>query len=151
VLAKASASGSEVVITIGGVKSNHARVTAAMCAKLGLRCILILNSAAVTHEGLKPASLTIDELFGAEVIRVANSEDRASMAESVAEKLRGEGKNVAVIPLGASTPLGALGFIRAIQEAKAQFEAIDARIDLYLSFKLVGRNASGDRRRLPAF
>jgi 1-aminocyclopropane-1-carboxylate deaminase/D-cysteine desulfhydrase-like pyridoxal-dependent ACC family enzyme len=55
VLAKATASGAEVAITIGGVKSNHARVTAAMCAKLGLRCILILNSAAVTHEGLKPA------------------------------------------------------------------------------------------------
>lgn len=142
-LAKASASGAEVVITIGGVKSNHARVTAAMCAKLGLRCILILNSAAVTHEGLKPASLTIDELFGAEVIRVANSEDRASMAESVAEKLRGEGKNVAVIPLGASTPLGAFGFVRAVQEAKAQFEAIDTRIDYIFHSSSSGGTQAG--------
>jgi D-cysteine desulfhydrase family pyridoxal phosphate-dependent enzyme len=129
VLANAVSDGAEVAITVGGVKSNHARVTAAMCAKLGLRCVLILNSAAVAHEGLKPASLTIDELFGAEVIRVANREERESMAESAAEKLRGEGKKVAVIPLGASTPLGALGFVRAVQETKAQFEAIDARID----------------------
>src|SRR6185369_4609990 len=37
----------DVVITSGGMKSNHARVTAAMCSKLGIRCILVLNAAAV--------------------------------------------------------------------------------------------------------
>src|SRR5215467_9118218 len=55
VLANAVAGGAQVAITTGGVKSNHARVTASMCAKLGLRCILILNPAAVSYEGLKPA------------------------------------------------------------------------------------------------
>jgi D-cysteine desulfhydrase family pyridoxal phosphate-dependent enzyme len=143
VLAKAVAAGAEVAITVGGVKSNHARVTAAMCAKLGLRCVLILNSAAVAHEGLKPASLAIDELFGAEVIHVANREDRAATAESVAEKLRGEGKNVEVIPLGASTPLGALGFVRAVEEAKAQFEAIDTRIDYIFHSSSSGGTQAG--------
>src|SRR5262245_31629756 len=143
VLAKAVADGAEVAITIGGVKSNHARVTAAMCAKLGLRCKLILNSAAVTHEGLKPASLTIDELFGAEVIHVANREERAAMVESVAEKLRGEGKGVAVIPLGASTSLGAVGFVRAVKEAKTQFEAIDARIDYVFHSSSSGGTQAG--------
>src|SRR5262245_40617821 len=92
VLAKAVAEGAEVAITSGGVKSNHARVTAAMCARLGLRCVLVLNSAAVTHEGLKPASLAVDELFGAEVVHVAEREERATTVESVAERLRGEGK-----------------------------------------------------------
>jgi D-cysteine desulfhydrase family pyridoxal phosphate-dependent enzyme len=143
VLAKAVADGAEVAITIGGVKSNHARVTAAMCAKLGLRCVLILNSAAVTYEGLNPASLAVDELFGAEVIRVANREERAATVESVAEKLRGEGKKVAVIPLGASTPLGALGFVRAVQEAKAQFEAIDTRIDYIFHSSSSGGTQAG--------
>jgi D-cysteine desulfhydrase family pyridoxal phosphate-dependent enzyme len=143
VLSKASASGAEVVITAGGVKSNHARVTAAMCARLGLRCVLVLNSAAVTHEGLKPASLAVDELFGAEVIRVASREERRAAVESSAEKLRGEGKNVAVIPLGASTPLGALGFVRAVQEAKAQFEAIGERIDYIFHSSSSGGTQAG--------
>jgi D-cysteine desulfhydrase family pyridoxal phosphate-dependent enzyme len=142
-LAKAVADGAAVAITIGGVKSNHARVTAAMCAKLGLRCVLILNSAAVTHEGLKPASLAIDELFGAEVIHVANREERAAMVESVAEKLRGEGQNVAVIPLGASTSLGALGFVRAVKEAKAQLKAIDTRIDYIFHSSSSGGTQAG--------
>jgi D-cysteine desulfhydrase family pyridoxal phosphate-dependent enzyme len=143
VLAKAFADGVEVAITVGGVKSNHARVTAAMCAKLGLRCALILNSAAVTHEGLKPASLALDELFGAEVINVARSEERSPMAESVAAKFRGEGKNVAVIPLGASTPLGALGFVRAVREAKAQLVAIDTRIDYIFHSSSSGGTQAG--------
>src|SRR5262245_28000904 len=46
VLAKAAADGAEVAITSGGVKSNHARVTAAMCARLGIRCVLVLNPSA---------------------------------------------------------------------------------------------------------
>jgi len=41
--------------------------------------------------------------------------------------LRREGKRVAAIPLGASTPLGALGFARAVEEAAAQFAAFGAR------------------------
>src|SRR5262245_164692 len=88
-MANAVADGAEVVVTSGGVKSNHARVTAAMCARLGLRCVLVLNSAAVAHEGLNPASLAVDELFGAEVVRVASREERAATIESVAEELRG--------------------------------------------------------------
>src|SRR5262245_16845597 len=143
VLARAVADGAEVVITSGGVKSNHARVTAAMCARLGLRCVLVLNSAAVTHEGLKPASLAVDELFGAEVVRVESREERATTVESVAEKLRGEGKKVAVIPIGASTPLGALGFVRAVEETKAQTEAMNTRIDYIFHSSSSGGTQAG--------
>jgi D-cysteine desulfhydrase len=143
VLAKAVAEGAEVVITSGGVKSNHARVTAAMCARLGLRCALVLNSAAVTHEGWTPASLAVDELFGAEVICVSAREERATTVESVAEKLRGEGKKVAAIPIGASIPLGALGFVRAVQETKAQLESLNTRIDYIFHSSSSGGTQAG--------
>ena len=33
----------DTLITCGGVQSNHARVTAAAAAKLGLRCVLVAN------------------------------------------------------------------------------------------------------------
>ncbi len=143
VMAKAVADGAEVAITIGGVKSNHARVTAAMCARLGLRCILVLNSAAVSHEGLNPASLAIDQLFGAEIVRVSNREERATMVESIAEKLRSEGKNVAVIPLGASIPIGAMGFVRAVRETKSQLEAMKTRIDYVFHSSSSGGTQAG--------
>jgi 1-aminocyclopropane-1-carboxylate deaminase len=143
VLAKAVADGVEVAVTSGGLKSNHARVTAAMCARIGLRCVLVLNSAAVTYEGLKPASLAVDELLGAEVVRVASREERATTVESVAESLRGEGKKVAVIPIGASIPLGALGFVRAVEETKSRLEAIDTRIDYVFHSSSSGGTQAG--------
>jgi D-cysteine desulfhydrase family pyridoxal phosphate-dependent enzyme len=143
VLAKAVADGVEVAVTSGGLKSNHARVTAAMCARIGLRCVLVLNSAAVTYEGLKPASLAVDELLGAEVVRVGSREERATTVESVAESLRGEGKKVAVIPIGASIPLGALGFVRAVEETKSRFEAIDTRIDYVFHSSSSGGTQAG--------
>jgi D-cysteine desulfhydrase family pyridoxal phosphate-dependent enzyme len=143
VLAKAVADGVEVAVTSGGLKSNHARVTAAMCARIGLRCVQVLNSAAVTYEGLKPASLAVDELLGAEVVRVASREERATMVESVAESLRREGKKVAVIPIGASIPLGALGFVRAVEETKSRLEAIDTRIDYVFHSSSSGGTQAG--------
>ena len=45
-LAEAVSGGADTVVTLGGVQSNHARATAAAAAKLGLRCVLIINGAA---------------------------------------------------------------------------------------------------------
>jgi len=146
VLAKAAPGapdGVDVAITSGGVKSNHARVTAAICAKLGIRCILVLNSAAVAHEGLDPASLVVNELFGAEIIRVSQREERAKTVEIVAETLRNEGKSVVVIPIGASIPLGALGFVRAVEETKTQLDAMDTRVDYIFHSSSSGGTQAG--------
>ena len=43
VAADALNAGADTLITSGGIQSNHARVTAAAAAKLGLRCILVVN------------------------------------------------------------------------------------------------------------
>lgn len=143
ILAKAKADGADVAITCGGVKSNHARVTAALCARLGLRCILVLNQAAVMYEGLNPASLIADQMFGAEIIRVANREERIATMVTVTERLKNEGNNVAVIPLGGSVPLGAMGFVRAIGEAKAQLEALNLKIDYIFHSSSSGGTQAG--------
>jgi L-cysteate sulfo-lyase len=143
VLAQAEADGAEVLITCGGVKSNHARITAALCAKLGLRCILVLNSAAVMYEGLMPASLSVDQLFGAEVIRVAHREERTATSEAVAERIRSEGKKVAVVPLGGSVPLGALGFVRGVEELMRQLNAVNVEIDYIFHASSSGGTQAG--------
>ena len=62
VLADAQAAGADTLVTLGGVQSNHARATAAAAAKLGMRCVLILN-------GQPPAEIRgntlLDQLLGA--------------------------------------------------------------------------------------
>jgi len=113
VAARAVADGADTLITAGGVQSNHARATAAAAAKLGLRAILVAN-------GQPPERLTanafLDELLGAEVVYVPLREDRAPMILQVARRLRGEGRRPFAIPIGASTPLGALAFVLAVAE-----------------------------------
>src|SRR5262249_54009546 len=49
---------------------------------------------------------------------------RFTVAAEIAARLRGEGRRVAEIPLGASVPLGALGFAQAMREVAAQFAEI---------------------------
>ena len=41
VAAEAVARGADTLVTVGGIQSNHARATAAVAARLGLRCVII--------------------------------------------------------------------------------------------------------------
>jgi D-cysteine desulfhydrase family pyridoxal phosphate-dependent enzyme len=122
VAARAVADGADTLITAGGVQSNHARATAAAAARLGLRAVLVAN-------GKAPEPLTanalLDHLLGAEVVYVPTRDDRAPMMLQLAERLRGEGGRPFTIPIGASTPLGALGFVLAMAELVDQIGAPD--------------------------
>jgi len=122
VLAKAVADGAEEVFTTGGINSNHARITAALCARLGLGCQLVLNipPSQPGPERGRPASLLIDEMFGAQIHFVEKREARAPEMQRLADVAAKQGKRVCVVPLGASTPLGALGFVRAAAEFAEQ-------------------------------
>lgn len=122
VAADARAGGADTLITAGGVQSNHARVTAAAAAKLGMRAVLVANGAppsAVTANAL------LDRLLGAEVTYVSTRGDRAPKMAELAEQLRAEGRRPYVIPIGASIPLGALAFVAAAVELVAQMPPPD--------------------------
>lgn len=112
ILAAANAEGADTVLTVGGLRSNHARVTAALAARLGLECHLILNGGS---EG-NSASTYLDKLYGATIHLVAHRDDRAPAMQRLAGELRAKGRKPHEIPLGASTPLGALGLVRAAEE-----------------------------------
>ncbi|MGH7618663.1 MAG: 1-aminocyclopropane-1-carboxylate deaminase/D-cysteine desulfhydrase, partial [Gemmatimonadaceae bacterium] len=117
VLAQAKAYDANTVVTVGGLQSNHARATAAAAAKLGLRCVLIIN-------GAKPDRPTgnalLDRLLGAEIEYIPSRNERADASERVMARLRDEGCRPHFVPLGASTPTGAFGFVAAIGELVGQ-------------------------------
>ncbi len=123
--------GTQTIITIAGEKSNHARVTAAVCAKFGLRCVLVLNRAekGLIPEGLRCASRFVYELFGAEVHWVDTRDEREPRALEILEKLNQAGEGAAYISLGVSIPLGGLGFVRAVNEVITQFEQFETKPD----------------------
>jgi 1-aminocyclopropane-1-carboxylate deaminase/D-cysteine desulfhydrase-like pyridoxal-dependent ACC family enzyme len=117
VAARAREEGADTLITTGGVQSNHCRVTAAAAARLGMRCVIVANG---TAPGRLSGNALLDALFGAEVRYVASREERAPAMEAIASALRRDGRRPHVVPLGASTPLGALGYARAVGELIAQ-------------------------------
>ena len=98
------------LITAGGPQSNHCRVTAATAARLGLRCALIVN-------GPEPETPTgnalLHRLFGAEIVTVPERQDRSTQLQSTAVDIEMEDGHPLVIPIGASTGLGSLGYAAA--------------------------------------
>jgi 1-aminocyclopropane-1-carboxylate deaminase/D-cysteine desulfhydrase-like pyridoxal-dependent ACC family enzyme len=122
VAAQAQACGADTLITTGGVQSNHARVTAAAAATLGMKCILVVNGRAPERP---TANALLDKLLGADVRYVTARGDRAPAMERAADEVRRSGGTPFVIPLGASTPLGAAAFVDAIAELAEQIDPPD--------------------------
>ena len=114
--AEALAAGADTLITCGGVQSNHARVTAAAGAVLGLRVVLVLNGPGGHEPDALTGNLRLDRIFGADVRYVESRNARAPAMEAVAAELRAAGRRPFVVPLGASTAIGALGFARGVAE-----------------------------------
>lgn len=123
VAARARDEGADTLITAGGVQSNHARATAAVAAKLGMRAVLIANGSAPARAS---ANALLDALLGAEIRYVASRDAREAKMAEVANQLRADGRRPYVIPIGASIPLGALGFVRAVAELVDQMPPPDA-------------------------
>lgn len=122
VAADAVAQQATTLITAGGIQSNHARVTAAAAARLGLRCTLVANGAAPD----KPtANALLARLLGAEIVHVADRAARGAAMEEAAARERAAGRRPYVIPIGASTPLGAAAFALAAAELLEQIPPPD--------------------------
>lgn len=122
IAARAQSCGADTLITTGGVQSNHARVTAAAAAKLGMKCVLVLNG---LRQERPTANALLDTLLGAEVRYVQSRDERVPAMEAAADQVRNAGGSPFIIPLGASTPLGAASFVDAISELAGQIDPPD--------------------------
>src|SRR4051812_12794496 len=60
----AQVAGADTFITHGGFQSNHCRATAAVAARLGMRCRLLLRS---PENPVNDGNLFLDRLFGAQI------------------------------------------------------------------------------------
>ena len=114
------AGGYDVVVTVGGAQSNHAAMTAAAARRLGLDVKLVLGGPAVTRPR---GNMLLDAVYGAEVRYLLDDDDNDSLAAAMEEwvvELRRDGKRPYALPIGGSSGLGALGYVRAMRELAAQ-------------------------------
>lgn len=129
-LGEAFAQGADTVLTVGAMQSNHARQTAAACARLGLECELILRRGAhATEAYLHGGNVLLDRLFGARLHVLAAQESREAFMAARAEVLCGEGRRPYCIPVGGSCGQGNLGYAVCAQEILAQTSAEMPKFD----------------------
>jgi 1-aminocyclopropane-1-carboxylate deaminase/D-cysteine desulfhydrase-like pyridoxal-dependent ACC family enzyme len=76
----------------------------------------VLNGIA---RGTPTGNARLDNLFGATMHYVGSREERAPMMETIAARLRASGRKPFIVPLGASTAIGAMGFARGVAEIAA--------------------------------
>lgn len=122
VAAQALAEGADTLVTMGGLQSNHARATAAVAARIGIGCELVLNG---TPPDPTTGNALLDRLLGATIHYVPTRAARVETMSATVEALRSRGKRPFAIPLGASTAYGAAAYAGAIGELLSQIPAPD--------------------------
>jgi len=118
VLADALAQKTDTVITCGGAQSNHCRATAIAAAMLGLNCRLILRTPDPSNPPPLEGNILLDRMTGAEIVWITPDEyrQRDEFMAHEAASLQTSGRKAYTIPMGASNALGAMGYIRAMEE-----------------------------------
>jgi D-cysteine desulfhydrase len=131
-LAEALAEQCDIVITCGGIQSNHCRATAIAARRLGMDSLLFLR-------GESPSSpdgnLFLDLLVGAHPVFITPEEygDRTRRMAAEAERLSRSGRRPYVIPEGGSNALGAWGYIEMLRELREQGFGVDRRCHLFMA------------------
>jgi D-cysteine desulfhydrase family pyridoxal phosphate-dependent enzyme len=124
--ADAVAHGADHLVSVGAEQSNHARCVAAVAAVEGLGCDLVLGGD--PHSPVV-GNLLLDHMLGAHVQFPGTDswEELERISLEVAEQLRAHGTRTYVMPIGGSTPIGALGFVDAYLELREQMAAANVR------------------------
>ena len=100
-LAEARANGAKTLITAGAVQSNHCRQTAAIAARFGLDCILVMVGILT---GQPSGNLMLDQLFGAEIVW-STIEKRDETLKETFNQAWADGRRPYLIPMGVLMPL----------------------------------------------
>jgi len=128
ILADALTQGADVLITCGGVQSNHCRATASLAASNGLKAHLLLKGEPSESVG----NSFLNHMFGANcefITQEAYSADRQIIMEEIKNKYLSQGKKAYIIPEGASDGLGMFGYYTAMLEIVEQEKALGFQFD----------------------
>ncbi len=141
-IGEALARRSTALVATGAVQSNFCRLAAAAGAAHGLAVHLVLGG---TRPGRPAGNLLLDQLFGAQ-IRYVNSDDWnawEAAAEETAARLTAAGDRVYRLPIGGSTPVGALGYVRCIGELMDDERRAGIRVNAVIHASSSGGTQAG--------
>ncbi len=137
----------DVLVTGGGVQSNHIRTTAAAARKAGMDAVGVFFDSpggVARHHAAEDAALKderddvrevngnllLDEILGAQLVYAqADKHETELVIQRQCDELRAQGHNPYLIPVGGSTPLGVISYILAVQELLEQLNAKNISMD----------------------
>ncbi len=125
-IAEALNNGHDTIITMGAIQSNHCRATASVCARLGLKCHLLLKGQPDDIGG----NLFLDYIFGANIHFIDDKSSIYKEAEKLSYILKNKGDSPYIIPIGASNPIGTYGYVNAYEEILEQEKDLGIQFDL---------------------
>jgi len=131
----AEQAGADTVLITGAVQSNFVRLCAAAARKIGWHPVIQLEDRVPGTDETQQNSgnVLIDRLLGADIHHFGEGENEAAAdanLDSIAEKLRGEGKRPYVIHLGTDhPPLGGLGYALCAAETFLQVKETESLPD----------------------
>ena len=130
-MADAEQQGADTIITQGAVQSNHARQTAAIAAKLGYECYLLLENRTGSDDPdfLANGNVLLDDIYNARLSDFPAGTDMNQEMLSLSEELRAAGKKPYIIPGGGSNRIGALGYVNAAYELVGQCNDQGLKVD----------------------
>ena len=130
-MADAEQQGADTIITQGAVQSNHARQTAAIAAKLGYECYLLLENRTGSDDldFLANGNVLLDDIYNARLSDFPAGTDMNQEMLSLSEELRAAGKKPYIIPGGGSNRIGALGYVNAAYELVGQCNDQGLKVD----------------------
>ncbi len=123
----AKAKGATTLLTVGGVQTNHGRLTAAVAAKFGMKCAIV---AIDDYPGEVSSNLLLDRVMGADVFlsklqkEVPYEEQLDQMINLVRNQYEATGEIVYSIPMGGSGEVGVPGYYDCAMELASQTKAL---------------------------
>lgn len=140
-MADALARGADCLVTVGAAQSNSARLTAVAGAMVGLETHLVLSGLDDVWEG----NLVLDAAADARIHRTTATdwEGLAAASARLVAKLQARGRRPYAMPLGGSTPVGALGYVQAQGELLDQLDAEGLQADWIVHASSSGGTQAG--------
>ncbi len=115
-VADALARGANTLVTVGGVQTNHGRLTAAAAAKAGLACTLVLEG---SRPKIPSGNLLLDCLLGASLV-YTDGQPAQDVLDHTLKRLTDAGKKPYFIPEGGSNTVGSAGYLALVPELMRQ-------------------------------
>ncbi|HUM69768.1 MAG TPA: pyridoxal-phosphate dependent enzyme [Chloroflexota bacterium] len=141
-MADALRQGKRKVVTFGGLQSNHARMTAAACAALGLEAHLFFFA---KRPSTLPGNLLLDALFNAHLhfIPFGGGGDASLTLEQTNRLVKWlstliVGPGAYFMPVGGHTVTGGLGYVAAALELAEQVAALGLATEKVVVVTAVG-------------